>query len=366
MQVQCNKEELSLALQELTAVVPGSTMLPILNNILVDIHNGNLNLVSSDLEIGLTINISCKAEESITTTVPGKLFAEIVRSLGEPTVTMEIQTESVKIIGSTGEFFLNCIDPGEFPILPEVSGRVFNLKKDEILHLYERVLPAVLAKGEGNIAYSGILLETNANEFKFVTTDGQRLIISKFWDNVDFNSLHLLLPPKAFSILSKIWPKDEEEVQFTISEREVSFTFKTKRLVSRILEADFPAYEKVIPENLAFSFKVAKNSFLSILQQTYIIVRGGTKRVSLSLNSGILTVSGQDPERGWATETIKAIESSGGEWSGLFDAKKLIDGVSGVDTEEVVIETSGPFHPLLIREPDSDKYLYVLVSLKSP
>ena len=365
MQVQCNKDELSLVLQELTSVVPTTTMIPVLNNILVDINDGNLNLVSSDLEIGLTINIPCKADSNITTTVPGKLFAEIVRSLNEPIVTMEVQTDSVKILCDNSEFFINCIDPGEFPILPEVSGKAFTLKKDNLLHSYERVIPAVLTKGEGNIAYSCILLETNANEFKFVTTDGQRLILSKFWDNADFNSLHILLPPKTFNILGRIWPRDESEVQFTVSEREISFTFKTKRLVSRILEADFPAYEKVIPDNVSFSFKVDKNSLLGTLQRAYIIVRNGTKRVSLDLVSDILTVSGQDPERGWVTEKIKVIESNGGEWSGLFDAKKLIDGISGVDTEEVVIETSGPFHPLLIREPDSDNYIYVLVSLKS-
>jgi len=365
MQVQCNREELSLALQELTAVVPTSTMIPVLNNVLIDIHDGNLNLVSSDLEIGLTININCQAGESIITTVPAKLFAEIVRSLEESTITMEIQPDSVKIVSPEYEFFVNCIDPAEFPILPEVSGRTFNLKKDTTLHMYERVLPAVLGRGEGNIAYSSILLETSANEFKFVTTDGQRLIISKFWDNVDFNSLHVLIPPKAFNVLGKIWPKDEEIVQFTIAEREISFTFKTKKLVSRILEADFPAYEKAIPQNLSLSFKVKKNTLLNTLQRAYVVVRSGTRRISLKLLEGSLTISGQDPERGWATETIKVEESSGGEWTGLFDARKLIEGISGVDTEEVVVETSGPFHPLLIKEPDSDNYIYVLVSLKS-
>jgi DNA polymerase-3 subunit beta len=366
MQVQCNKVELSLALQELSTVVPASTMIPVLNNVMVSIEDGSLSLTSSDLEIGLTINMNCEASESITTTVPAKLFAEIVRSFPEEKIKMDFQTNSVKVYGKSCEFFLNCIEPSEFPILPKVSGKNFPLQRDLTLHSFERVLPVVLARGEGNIAYSSILLESSVNEFRFVATDGQRIVVSKFWDNADFDSLHILIPPKTFNVLSKIWPKEVPNTQFIVSDREVSFVFETKLLVSRILEADFPAYERVIPRDVSYSFKVNRNDLLNTLQRIYLIVRNSTKRVSLSLKSNNLTISGQDPEKGWATETIPVIDSGGCELESIFDAKKLIDGIMGVDTAEAVFETEGPFHPLLIKEFDSDKYTYVLVSLKSP
>ena len=364
MQAHCDKAKLSEALQEIIAVVPSSSMIPVLNNILLNVNKDKLVLTASDLEIGLTIIIECESEDELKTTVPAKLFAEIIKNFPEERITLDFQTDSVKILGQKSQFFVNCVEPTEFPLLPEVSGKAFTLKKDITLNLYNRVLPAVSSRGEGNIAFSSILLETSANEFRLITTDGQRLIVSKYWDSADFNSLHILVPPKTFAVLNKILLKEKNDIEFTVGDREISFVMDGKKLISRILEGNFPDYNKVIPENNSFSFLAYKSEIINALQRIHIVVRDSNRRVVFKLSQNNLQLSGNDPEKGWAEESL-TVESIGGEFEGMFDVKKLIDGINNVETEKVVFETAGPLHPLVIKEHDSDKYIYVLVSLRS-
>ena len=93
MQAHCDKAKLSEALQEIIAVVPSSSMIPVLNNILLNVNKDKLVLTASDLEIGLTIIIECESEDELKTTVPAKLFAEIIKNFPEERITLDFQTD---------------------------------------------------------------------------------------------------------------------------------------------------------------------------------------------------------------------------------------------------------------------------------
>ncbi len=365
MTIKCLRSELSDVLQEMTSVVPSSSMIPVLNHVLFNVENESIGITGSDLEISLLSSIKCKSDAVFQVAIPAKLFADIVKSMTEDEITLDFEEHHLHIAGAHNKFLLNCMDSSEFPTLPQVEGNTYEIKSQEMLGLFKKVNPAISAKGEGNISFSSILLQTFANELRMVTTDGQRLIIAKHWETGDLNSLHLLVPPKVFQVLLKIAGKNIPTLQFVVGEREIAVKIDNKMLISRILEGSFPDYERVIPSSVAYRFELNTAEFLHSLQRLNLLVRNTSKRITFKAMDNELKLIANDPEIGSGEETLPIV-FSGGEFEAIFDVRKMMEGIEGIESQEVVLETAGPLHPLIMKEKESDKYLYLLVSLRKP
>ncbi len=365
MTIKCLRNELSDALQEIISVVPSSSMIPVLNHVLFKIEGEKIEMTGSDMEISLISSIKCESGEDFQTAIPARLFADIVKSMTEQEITMEFEENHLQIQGEHSKFLLNCMDSSEFPKFPNVEGNTYEIKSQELLGMFKKVNPAISAKGEGNISFSSILLQTFANELRMVTTDGQRLIIAKHWETGDLNSLHLLIPPKVFQVLSKIVGKSVPTIHFIVGDREIALSIDNKMLISRILEGNFPEYERVIPASVAYRFELNTHDFLQSLQRLNLLVRNTSKRITFKAMDNELKLTANDPEIGSGEESL-TIDFTGGEFEAIFDVKKMMEGIEGIESKEVVLETAGPLHPLIMKEKESDKFLYLLVSLRKP
>jgi DNA polymerase-3 subunit beta len=363
MKIECKRLELNESLQEIVSVVPSSTMIPILNNVLLAVEGNKMSITGSDMEISLTVELSCTAESDFITTVPAKLFADIVKSVTEDVITLEFDGQNIHIYANKAKFLVNCLDPQEYPKLPQVEGNAYDLQSSEINRLFRKVVPAIAPKGESNIAFSSILMETISNELRLVTTDGQRLIVAKYWEKADLSSMKILLPPKSLQVLSKISGKKNSNLIMTVADREVSFSFERHCLITRRIDGVFPEYERVIPTSFTYKFFLIKNELMNSLNRVYLVVRESSKKVTFRIADNVLSISATEQEIGSGEDSL-AVESSGGEYELILDAKKLMDGIDSVETEKVMFETNGPFHPLVIKDQDSENYIYVLVSLR--
>jgi len=363
MIIEFKRNDLSDALQEIVSVVPSSTMIPILNNILMSIQDGKMRITGSDMEISLSVEINCSSDSDITTTVPAKLFSEIIKNMQEETIKMEFDGQNLQIFGLKSKYMINCMEPAEFPKLPEVVGNEYHLQSADLIHLFQKVIPAVSPKGEGNISFASILMETVSNELRLVSTDGQRLIVAKYWEKTDLSSMKILLPPKSLQVLSKILSKKPMSIIMKVADRELSFSFEKHLLITRRIDGVFPEYDRVIPTSFTYRFFVPKSEFLQALNRINLVVRDNSKKLVLKISDGIMTLLGSEQEIGSGEESMQ-VDSSGGEYDLILDARKLIDGIEAVESEKVQFETNGPFHPLVVKEQDSEKYIYVLVSLR--
>lgn len=363
MKIECKRIELNDALQEVVSVIPSSTMIPILNNVLMVIESNKMVITGSDMEISLAIELPCVSEGDFSTTVPAKLFSDIVKSVSEEIITLEFDGQNIHLFAGKAKFLINCIEPSEYPKLPEVVGNTYEIQSSEINRLYRKVVPAIAPKGESNISFSSVLMETISNELRLVTTDGQRLIVSKYWEKADLSSMKILLPPKALQVLSKISGKKNSSLTMTVADREVSFAFERHLLITRRIDGVFPEYERVIPTSFTYKFFLVKSTLMNSLNRVYLMVRDSSKKVTFRIADNELSISSTEQEIGSGEDSM-TVESSGGEYELILDARKLMDGIEAVETEKVMFETNGPFHPLVIKDQDSENYIYVLVSLR--
>ena len=363
MKIECKRNELNDALQEVVSVVPSSTMIPILNNVLLTTEGNVMKITGSDMEISLEVELPCISEGDFSTTVPAKLFSDIVKSVNEENLTLEFDGQNIHLYANKAKFLINCLEPSEYPKLPQVTGNGYDVQSSEVNRLFKKVVPAIAPKGESNIAFSSILMETISNELRLVTTDGQRLIVSKYWEKTDLSSMKILLPPKAMQVLLKISGKKSSSLRMTVADREVSFSFDKHLLITRRIDGVFPEYEKVIPTSFTYRFFLVKSELMNALNRVYLVVRDSSKKVTFRVAGSELSIFATEQEIGSGEDSLP-VESSGGEYELILDARKLMDGIESVETEKVMFETNGPFHPLVIKDQDSENYVYVLVSLR--
>ncbi|MCE5224120.1 DNA polymerase III subunit beta [bacterium] len=363
MNIKCHRLDFSEALQEILSVIPSSSMIPMLNNVHVEIHNNQMTLQATDMEISLIEKLPCESESDVVVAIPAKLLADLVKSMKEEDLQFELEELKLSLHGEKNRFFINCYDPAEFPALTQVNGNQYHIKSQDFISLFQKVIPAVSPKGEGNIAFSSVLIETIANELRLVTTDGQRLIVAKYWETADLSSLKILVPPKALNVIHKISQKQPGEIVFTVSDREVSFAIGNKLLISRRIEGAFPDYTRVIPTSHSYQILADKSELKAALGRVYLMVKDNSKKINLKVSNQTMNILGNEQEIGSGEETV-AVESQGGEFELMLDAKKLMDGIDGVEGDKVALESNGTMHPLIIKEVDSEKYTYVLVSLR--
>ncbi|MCK5847930.1 MAG: DNA polymerase III subunit beta [Caldisericia bacterium] len=367
MILQCKKNELSSVVQEMISVIPSSSLVPILNCFLFSVKNSEIIITASDLEISLTSHVKCVSDEEISIAIPAKLFTDIVKNLDEATIKLEFNDLHLTIHGSTNYFSINCIGPEEFPILPSVQGTEYEMSIDHFLSLYTKVSPVVPQKAEGNLNLHCIPFQSDGNEIRMIASDAQRLVVAKSQEETDFGSIRILALPKVFKILSRIISKSKAEtMKMTVSEREIMFTFDNQVLISRLVDSNFPDYTKVIPKEASYKFVVDRDKLIHALQRLYLVVRSNTGRINMKLEENSILLTASDPEVGSGKEEvpIEYSERSAEACEVLFDARYMIEGIEGVQKNLVEYQLQGSIHPLVIKEPDSDNYQYVLVTIR--
>jgi DNA polymerase-3 subunit beta len=268
MIIQCKKADLSTVLQEMISVIPSSSLVPILNCFLFTVETDRITIAASDLEIGLTSQIECQSEETLKIAIPAKLLTDIVKNMDEELIKLEFNGLHLTLHGDANHFSIHCVDPEEFPVLPSVEGKVYEIAIDHFLSLYNKVSPAVPQKAEGNLNLHCIPLQSDGNELRMIASDSQRLVVAKTIEENDFDTIRVLALPKVFKILSRIATKAKvEKMKMTIAEREIMFDFGHQILVSRLVDSNFPDYTKVIPKESSYRFLINKEKLTHALQR---------------------------------------------------------------------------------------------------
>ena len=367
MIIQCKKNELSTILQEMIAVIPSSSLVPVLNCFHFSVKDQQITITASDLEIGFTSHMKCEADGDITVAIPAKLLTDIVKSMEEEFIKMEFIDLHLTIYGQTNHFSIHCIDPEEFPALPEVVGTSYDVSISHLISLYNKVSPAVSQKAEGNLNLHCIPLQSDGNELRMIASDAQRLVVAKTIEDQDYDTIRVLALPKVFKILSKLSLKAKtDRMNMVIADREIMFSFEQQTLVSRLVDSNFPDYTKVIPKESSYRFIVNRDKLMHALQRLYLVVRANTGRISMKLKEQSILLVANDPEIGSGEEEVPVeyLDRSGEACEVLFDARYMMEGVEGVETNLVEYNLQGSIHPLVIKEPESDKYVYVLVTIR--
>ncbi len=376
MKIIILKEKLAKGLSIVEKITGRNLTLPILNNVLISAEDNSLKISTTDLELGISYWGLAKVEEKGEITIPVRTLSGFVSLLGEEKVTIESKEKTLHLKGENYKTQIKGLDAKDFPIIPEVISDKW-IEFDAITFC-KGVMQVMdfCALTQVRPELSGLYFSFQKNSAKIVATDSFRLAektvaLDGKTQGIE-GSQSFILPRKAARELVNIFSEHNGKIKFYLSPSQVmveSYIDETKnpqaRLVSRLIEGEYPDYEAVIPKEFKTRLTVSKEEFLSQIKIASLF-SGRTNEVKLTISpkKGNVLISSQSVDLG-ETESKMAIDAQGEDLEISFNYKFLAEGLNQMKSEKIVLELNGQDGPGLLKPGDDPSYVYVIMPIKA-
>ena len=346
--------------------VSSKSQLPILLNILLETQVGKLKISSTDLEIGIEVNIPVEIEEEGSVTIPAKTFIELIGTLNEESITIKTEQEKLLVSSKKTKTVFQTIKSEEFPKLYKEKGEKITslneeeMKKDFSLIIFSSSLDTTRP------ALSGVLVTQEREGLLLVATDGYRLSLKhhKTSDKNKEKFNNLIIPARVFRELMSIKEETPSIDIYTSNENsQVIFHQGDTLLIGRLIEGNFPNYEKIIPTDFSSQVFFDREEMQKAVKICSIFARDSANIIKFSLKKNQIIISSQSPQVGENTVTIDAL-LKGEENEIAFNARYLQDVLSNIEEKEMVFEMTGPLNPGVFKIKDDTSFLHLIMPVR--
>ena len=290
-----------------------------------------------------------------------------MQSLSGKTVTIQTSGNSVEVMSSRTKSLFQTISADEFPKLFEVKGsKIASIDSESFQEALSGVTFAVSTE-TSRPALSGILLRPEVDGFLLVATDGYRLSLRKHIsteEKLSDETKRLIIPARVMKEASSI--KDEEgklELYILPESNQVLFQQGGTVLVGRLIEAEFPNFEKIIPPEHSTRISIDREELLKAVKITSIFARDSANIIKFSLRTDKLIVSSQTPSLGENTVDVEG-KLTGEENEIAFNARYLLEFLSHMDKDNITFEMTGPLNPGVFRIENDESFLHLIMPIR--
>ena len=366
MKIICTQENLKLGLSTIGRIISSSNSLPILNNILIKTENGVLKISSTNLEIAITTQIRCMVEENGAITVVGKTLSDLVNNM--PNQNISIQTGELNLVINSDNYHtqIKTMPMEDFPLIPALdNGTVLIIDAQELKNAIDNVVFAT-STNQTQPEISGVLLSTEGAVMKIVATDRYRLAEKSVKLKQKPNSDQMvIIPQKTMAELSRIINGQSGDVEIMISANQVGVTFKDTQIISRLVDGQYPDYKQIIPTEFLTTATVKKQALVSGLKAAAVFSQNNNSvKFSFLAKTQKLVLTAESGDLGKSEiELEAAMEGVGGEI--VFNHRYVMDCLSGLDSEGVLVKIIDDNSPGLILPEGKNDYLYLVMPIKS-
>lgn len=365
MKFEVGQEVLQNELQFLQGIAEKKKTIPILSNILLKAEDNFLRLAATDLEVSLTGGCESRVQEAGGITVSAKKLFEVVRSSPEGDISVTLADGNWLEIHAGNAFFrLVGLPVDDFPDVPEhdfVDSQT--IQHDLFKDLIGRTIFAVTQE-DARYALNGALLEMESGKIRMVATDAHRLaLVESSFDSDD--KVRAIVPKKTLSELRNLG--NGKEMLFGQDEHHLYFRIGHRTLATRVIEGQFPSYEKVVPAENPLAVVFEKEAMAGAIRRVSLLASERSRAVKFRFAGDEATVSSSNPELGEAVESV-AVQYGGEELEISFNAQYILDFLGAVDGESVVFRlkdsaSQGLLEPQENGE-ESTRYKYVVMPMR--
>lgn len=373
MKVTVSQESLAQGLSAVGRAVAARSTMPVLGNILLATDEGRLKLAATNLELCITEWTDAKIDENGAVTVPAKLLSDVVGSLpkGEVGLNLNIRNQTLNVRSAAFETNLRGIDSEEFPPIPQVSDAPKASVEPKALQEAISQVAFAAATDDTRPALTGVLLSFQAESLTLAAADGFRLAVRTIPSaGAADEALNIIVPARAMQELARALPDtaDPITISVTSNRNHVLFRLKDSEIVSRLIEATFPDYRKIIPTGSTTQVIANTKEMQSATKLASFFVRDSVATVKLQIKAGeegmggsvVVSASATDvgDTQGMLTAAVQGEDAQIG-----FNAKYLSDVLSAVGTAQMSLELSSPSRPGLFRPVGNDSYTHVIMPM---
>lgn len=368
MRFTVEKSDLLKELQLVQGVVEKKTTVPVLANLLLRAGREGVEIVATDMEIGIQSACEAKVEEPGEILIHARKLHDIVKALPDGEVKFGLQKANrVQIRCGTTDFKISGQGVEEFPSLREYDFKGAITVPFELLRsMIERVKFAITVD-DPRYAIYGALFIAKKSQIEMVATDGHRLAyVKRQADIAPKEEIREIIPSKALAEIEKLEPGPEGEVRIGVKDKHIFVRTGLRTIQSSLFEGTFPNYEKVIPVGNDRTVRCGAEALLSALRRVSLLCVERTKAVKVAVQDDTMTVSSSNPEFGEAEETLNIEGFKGGRLEIGFNAKFLMDFLQILGNSEVVLELKDENTQGLLMPADGEglSYRYVVMPMR--
>ena len=362
MRFSVSKDILLSGLQTVQNVVSSRTTLPILANVRIQAEEGKLRFTTTDLDVGVTCTTDAAVERFGGTTLPVKRLAGIVRELPQGDIHVEVDSKNIASLKSGNIFFkIHGLPAEEFPPFPEFTDcKVFTLKQAEVKDALRKTSYAI-SSDETRYVLNGILFSFKDSRLTMVATDGRRLGLVDL--EVEFpqsDEVDVIVPTKCINEIARL-AGDSGEIKMYVTQNQVAFDIGATRLVSKLVEGNYPNYRQVIPNETRERVTLERDLFLSAVHRVSLLSSEKSNSVKLIFTKNNLEIAANTPDVGEAKESI-AVTYKGPDMAIAFNPEYLMAPLRALPNDEVFLDLIDEMSPGVIKI--QSPFLYVIMPMR--
>jgi DNA polymerase-3 subunit beta len=368
MEILVRRSDLVKELHLVQGIVERKNSIPILSNVLAEARSGELRISATDLDVSLQCGCPAQVAEPGAVTLSAKKLYEIVRSLPESDVSLKLEKDAwTRIRCESSDFRVAGLPREDFPNLPDARpARAIEIPAALLKALVQRTAFAITAE-DARYYLAGALLVLDKGSAAMVATDGHRLAwVQREAQLTLAEPQRVLVPRKAIAELGRLMEElgPDETVAFQQGEGHLIFSAGGRTLASKMVEAQFPAYEKVIAVAGDKKLELDRERLLAAIKRVSLLSSERGRAVRLALEQGRLEVSASSPELGEAKESLEVDYGGAGTEIG-FNAQYLVEFLQAVATEKVQLDLKDGESQGVLRPVGEDgDYRYVVMPMR--
>ena len=364
MELVFEKDELLHSLQLVQGVASGRNTLPILSNVLIRAEEGNIEFSATDLEVGIKIKVVGTIREDGAITVSAKKLADIVKELpNKPIEVVTTANDRVELTCGDGVYKIIGLSDEDFPQLPSVDGAAITIAGETLGAVIQKTEFAA-SRDEVRYFLNGLYFNLLEDKTEVVATDGTKQLALVHCAPLETSEevSGFIVPLKAVKEIERIFA-DSAEVKISLTENQLLLANDNTTLTTRLVEGEYPKYQEVIPKSSEGRIVVSKDAILRATRRVSLLSNPNNFLTCLEMDTEQIRISAKSPELGEALETL-SVESGTGSVRLGVDARVLIEVLSSIETESLILEFAGEFTQFAIKPMGDEEHLCVIMPMR--
>ena len=365
MRFSLQREALLKPLAQVVNVVERRQTLPVLANLLTQVSGGQLSLTGTDLEVEMVSRSGVDDAQDGETTIPARKLFDIVRALPDGSkVTLSQSGDKITVQAGRSRFTLSSLPANDFPSVDEVEAtEQVSVPEAALKELIERTAFA-MAQQDVRYYLNGLLFDLRDSTLRCVATDGHRLALCESaLDTGSGSKRQIIVPRKGVQELQRLLEGGDRNLELELGKGHIRVKRDDVTFTSKLIDGKFPDYEAVIPIGADREVKIDRELLRASLQRASILSNEKYRGVRVEVSPDLLKISAHNPEQEEAQEEVEA-ETSVDALAIGFNVNYLLDALSALRDEFVVLQLRDANSSALVRGADNERSRHVVMPLR--
>ena len=365
--VSVNQSDLQANLAMVSKAVSSRPSRPILSNVLLkcDAASQTVKLVGFDEMMGIECTFDAAVSSDWEFTLPSKLFGDSVSRLPDEVIdfSLDVETSTITLNYSSGSYQIRGNSAEDYPNIPSINSVAIEMDAAAILKGTTSTLASV-SGDETKQVLTGVHVTSSDSSLEFAATTGHHLSILTEDSSTSLGN-EVTVPGNAIRELNKMLGayKGTDPVLCCMDDSQISFEFGGKRLISRLIEGQYPNYRQLVPASFTNEFTVDSKSFQESIERVAVVAALKNNVIKLKVKESEVTIVAEAQEVGSSSSTVP-IQFNGTPLDIAFDSAYLLAGIKQMGTERIKVEMNTNKSPMVMTPVGGDKKLFLVMPVQ--